>query len=116
MEIKVKRVYEAPEKSDGFRVLVDRLWPRGLSKEKAALGLWFKEIAPSSELRKTFHQNGDFAAFVKLYHEELKNNQNIVDDFIREIKKEPVVSFLYASHDSEHNQAKVLREFILKTI
>ena len=76
MDVQVKRVYEAPEESDGFRILTDRLWPRGISKEKAALGIWDKSIAPSTELRKWFgHDPEKFEKFKKIYAEELYDYQ-----------------------------------------
>ena len=78
MDVQVKRVYEAPEESDGFRILTDRLWPRGISKEKAALGIWDKSIAPSTELRKWFgHDPEKFEKFKKRYAEELSAHKKI---------------------------------------
>ena len=79
MGIKIKRVYEKPDKTDGFRILVDRLWPRGLTKEKAAADLWLKEIAPSTELRKWFnHEPEKWKEFIKKYQLELKENKEPV--------------------------------------
>ena len=79
MELKIKRVYEKPEKEDGKRILVDRLWPRGLTKEKASIDLWLKDIAPSTELRKWFgHDPDKWKEFRKRYHQELKKNKEQV--------------------------------------
>ena len=88
MDVQVKRVYEAPEESDGFRILTDRLWPRGISKEKAALGIWDKSIAPSTELRKWFgHDPEKFEKFKKRYAEELSGNPD-TEKFISLIREE----------------------------
>ena len=115
MDVQVKRVYEAPEESDGFRILTDRLWPRGISKEKAALGIWDKSIAPSTELRKWFgHDPEKFEKFKKRYAEELSGNPD-TEKFIslirEELHKRPV-TLLYGAKDEIHNQAVVLKEFL----
>mgnify|MGYP003701505287 FL=1 len=94
MEIKLKRVYEPPQAEDGFRILVDRLWPRGLSKENASLDQWDKEMSPSAELRQHFHQNGDWPDFKKKYSAELSANKNW-PNFLAIIKEQPVVTLLY---------------------
>lgn len=111
MKIQLKRVYEKPEAKDGFRILVDRLWPRGLTKEKAAVGLWLKDIAPSTELRKWFgHDPAKWKEFQKKYLKELKENKEAVDTLKEHLKKE-TVTLLYAAKDEVHNEAEVLKEY-----
>ena len=113
MSIKIKRVYEKPEKTDGFRILVDRLWPRGLTKEKTAADLWLKEIAPSTELRKWFgHDPDKWPEFKKKYLEELKENKEPVSILKGYVKKETAVTLLYGAKDEVHNEALVIKEFI----
>lgn len=112
MNIKIKRVYEKPEPADGFRILVDRLWPRGLTKEKAAADLWLKDIAPSTELRKWFHHDPEkWKEFQKKYRQELKENPQAVSILKEHLKKGPL-TLLYGAKDREHNEAEVLKEFI----
>ncbi|HVW95948.1 MAG TPA: DUF488 domain-containing protein [Mucilaginibacter sp.] len=112
MKISIKRVYEAPAKEDGTRVLVDRLWPRGLTKEKAAVDTWLKEIAPSTELRKWFaHEPAKWAAFKERYHHELKENNEQVLLLKEQLKKGPV-TLVYGAKDKEHNEALVLKEYV----
>src|SRR6476660_4811959 len=109
--IKLKRAYEPPAKSDGQRILVERLWPRGITKEKAKIDLWMKEIAPSPELRKWYaHDIEKWAEFKKRYLKELKQNK---DQLLRlqELIKEPV-TFIYAAKDEEHNSALVLKDLL----
>lgn len=104
----IKRIYEDPTQSDGYRVLVDRLWPRGISKETARLDEWNKEIAPSTELRKWFdHRSERFAEFAVRYKEELKTQQ---DDLVRlrELASKKTITLVYAAKDSKHNHAAVL--------
>ena len=106
--MKIKRVYEKPEKEDGFRILVDRLWPRGLTKEKASIDLWLKEIAPSTELRKWFgHDPEKWEEFKKRYLLELKENEEPMDRLREQMKKENV-TLVYAARDETHNEAIVL--------
>jgi len=108
--LKIKRVYEPPQKEDGTRVLVDRLWPRGLSKEHAKVDLWLKEIAPTAELRRWFgHDPARWEEFRKRYTAELKKNPEPVRLLKETIKKGPV-TLVYGAKDEEHNQAVVLRE------
>ncbi|HET6534216.1 MAG TPA: DUF488 family protein [Actinoplanes sp.] len=109
MPVLVKRVYDEPAPGDGFRVLVDRLWPRGLTKERAALDGWLKDVAPSAGLRSWFHREGDFAAFADRYVTELAANPALAE--LRElVAGHPVVTLLYgAKADPEHNHAAVLR-------
>jgi len=111
MTIVIKRVYDPPEASDGFRVLVDRLWPRGLTKEKAALDLWAKDIAPSTELREEFnHRPEKFAEFKKHYRLELSKNPALAA-FRKELKR-PKVTLLFGAHDAKINHAAVLAEYL----
>jgi uncharacterized protein YeaO (DUF488 family) len=112
--IKLKRVYEEPEKYDGIRILVDRLWPRGMTKEKAALDLWLKDIAPSNELRKWFaHDPAKWGGFRERYREELSGNPEPVAILAGELKK-GTVTLLYGARDQQHNEAQVLKEWIQK--
>jgi len=112
--IKLKRAYEKPAKSDGFRILVERLWPRGVSKEKANIDLWMKEIAPSTELRKWYsHDVEKWPEFEKRYKQELKENRDPIAE-LKSIVREKDVTFIYAAHDEEHNSAVVLKEYIGK--
>lgn len=113
-KIVLKRIYEEPSSEDGWRVLVDRLWPHGLSKSKAAIDYWSKEIAPSTELRTWFsHDPAKWADFENRYLQELENNKEIENLFF-EIQKREKVTLLYAAKDIEHNNALVLAEFLQK--
>jgi len=112
MKIKIKRVYEKPSKEDGTRILVDRLWPRGLTKQKAAINVWRKEIAPTTELRKWFaHDPKKWIEFRKKYLEELKENKEQVS-IIKEHLKQGPVTLVYAARNEEYNEAQVLEELI----
>jgi uncharacterized protein YeaO (DUF488 family) len=109
--IAIKRVYDPPAAGDGFRVLVDRLWPRGMTKEAAALDLWAKDLAPSPDLRKEFnHQPERFAAFTHHYLGELARNP-AVTAFRSELKRSKV-TLLYGAHDRANNHAVVLADFL----
>ncbi len=111
-KIFIKRVYEKAETSDGYRVLVDRLWPRGVSKEKAKLDEWTKAVAPSTELRKWFdHDPKKFKEFVKKYKVELKKNKE-VEEIFKNWKKKKVVTLLYGAKDEAHNEAIVLKDLL----
>ncbi|HKP08871.1 MAG TPA: DUF488 family protein [Microbacterium sp.] len=112
MQIRLKRVYDDPAEDDGFRVLVDRLWPRGLSKERAALDLWAKEVAPSTELRKAFHHDDmSWPDFETAYRAELDGPASTAVASLREeLSPHPVVTLLHAVHDDTHNHALILRE------
>lgn len=113
--IKLKRVYESYEKKDGYRVLVDRLWPRGVSKEKAHLNLWLKEIAPSTELRKWFnHDPKRWSDFKKKYKVEIKKNKETFTILKQIKKKHASVTILYGAKDEVHNEAIVLEELLSK--
>jgi len=127
--IKIKRVYEEPLEGDGIRILIDRLWPRGINKEKARIDFWFKDIAPSNELRKTYHaESVDFNEFKKRYLRELseyRRNLNAaslsgqdnplaqISGFVKAGKN---VTLLYGLKDEINNNAAVLKEFILKSL
>jgi uncharacterized protein YeaO (DUF488 family) len=114
MSLNIKRVYATPEKEDGFRVLVDRLWPRGMTKEKAKVDLWLKDIAPSTELRKWFgHEPEKWEAFTRKYIAELEENKGPVQLLKAQMKKGPV-TLLYAAKDESHNEALVLKKAINK--
>jgi uncharacterized protein YeaO (DUF488 family) len=111
--LRLKRVYEAADPDDGFRVLVDRLWPRGLTKEKAHIDLWLKEVAPSDELRKWFgHEPDKWPAFRERYFRELESRSEELGQLRDLIAKGPV-TLVYAAKDTEHNQAVALRDFVL---
>jgi uncharacterized protein YeaO (DUF488 family) len=109
---KLKRVYEAPSPEDGFRVLVERLWPRGVSKERAALDLWLKDVAPSPDLRKWFsHDPARWEEFQARYAAELKDAGEAVR-LLNQKGREGTVTLVYASHDEEHNGALVLKRYL----
>lgn len=110
--ISIKRIYEVPQSEDGFRVLVDRIWPRGMTKEKAALDLWAKDIAPSSALRKWFnHDIFKWSEFENRYRGELVNNEAAILELMQKAARRHV-TLLYGARDEQHNQAVVLRDFI----
>ena len=112
MNIKLKRIYEPVEKEDGFRILVDRLWPRGITKEKASIDLWLKNIAPSTELRKWFdHDPKKWKEFQKKYKKELHENEQAVSELKQHLKSENV-TLLFAARDEIHNQAQVIKEVL----
>ncbi|MBS1736656.1 MAG: DUF488 domain-containing protein [Bacteroidetes bacterium] len=112
MKIKIKRVYETPEKEDGERILVDRLWPRGLTKQKAAVDIWLKEIGPSTQLRKWFaHDAAKWIGFQQKYIKELSSNINEVSILKAHIKNGPV-TLVYGARDQEHNEALVLKKWL----
>ena len=112
MNIKIKRVYEQPHTEDGMRILVDRLWPRGLTKEKASVDLWLKAIAPSTELRKWFgHDPNKWEEFEKRYLRELSANDEAVA-LLRQTVKQGAATLVYGASDPGHNEAVVLRDFL----
>ena len=112
MKLAIKRVYEDPDKDDGIRILIDRLWPRGLSKEKAHVDLWLKEIAPSTELRKWFaHDPAKWTEFKTRYRAELKHNSEQLAVLKQAIAKGPV-TLLYGAKDEQRNDAIVLQELL----
>jgi len=111
--IKIKRVYDAPATDDGFRVLVDRLWPRGLSKEDAAIDLWLKDVGPTTTLRKWFgHDPVKWNAFKQKYKNELRDAQTLVHQLQTLESEQGTITLLYGAKSEEHNQAVVLREFM----
>lgn len=110
--IRLKRAYDAPQKSDGFRILVDRLWPRGVSKERLAADAWAKDLAPSTELRKWFgHDPEKWAEFSKRYREELRRTHasKRVRELLDAAKRSKTITLLYGAKDEQHNEAVVLR-------
>jgi len=110
--IQLKRVYEKPSKNDGWRVLVDRLWPRGLSKERAAVDLWLKDVAPSTELRKWFgHDPAKWKGFQSRYRKELKEKRDALK-LLKEKSHNRTVTLLYGARDKEHNEALVLKSLL----
>lgn len=112
INVLLKRVYDPPSESDGVRILVDRVWPRGLTKEKAKVDLWLKNIAPSSALRKWFaHDITKWPTFVEKYKAELKQNNDVVNTLV-EIASKQKCTLLFGAKDVEHNQAVVLFQFL----
>ncbi len=114
MDIKIKRVYENASKNDGERILVDRIWPRGVSKEKAKLDEWMKEIAPSTALRKWFgHDENKFDSFSKKYMAELGEKPELVEKLLKIAHKKPL-TLVYSAKNEKYNQAVVLKKFLEK--
>ena len=112
--IKLKRVYEKPAKDDGERILVERLWPRGLTKQKAKVDLWLKDIAPSADLRKWFgHDAEKWDEFRRRYQEELADKNELVK-LLRRKASQGVITLVYAARDEEHNSALVLKQALRK--
>lgn len=110
--VKIKRVYELPSPADGRRILVDRLWPRGLSRERAGIHEWAKEVAPSDRLRRWFgHDPKKWAEFEKRYQEELLQHGTLLEELARRARRQ-TVTLLYGARDSEHNNAVVLKELL----
>jgi uncharacterized protein YeaO (DUF488 family) len=113
--LRIKRIYDAPTRSDGFRLLVDRLWPRGVSKKRAKLDDWMPELAPSTELRKWFgHDPERWNDFRRRYRAELARKPSLIKS-IRDRLLDGRVTLLYAARDTTHNQAHVLKQFIEAT-
>jgi uncharacterized protein YeaO (DUF488 family) len=114
MTIKIKRAYEAKEKSDGFCILVDRLWPRGIKKEDLHADVWLKEIAPSNALRKWFNHDAEkWKEFKTKYTAEIKYSE-VLEELSAIIKKHKVITLLYSAKDEQHNQAVALKEYLDK--
>jgi uncharacterized protein YeaO (DUF488 family) len=110
--VRLKRAYEEPSKDDGTRVLVERLWPRGVSKDRAAIDFWLKEVAPSTELRKWYdHDLDKWEEFRRRYRAELDAKREVLEDLKRRLKEGPV-TFVFAAKDEEHNSALVLKEYL----
>lgn len=112
MMIQIKRAYDTPNAEDGYRILVDRIWPRGVSKDELKADLWLKEVAPSNELRKWFnHDPAKWQEFKKRYRQELANNPAF--DQLKQIaKKEKTITLLFGATDTTHNQAAALKTFL----
>jgi uncharacterized protein YeaO (DUF488 family) len=112
MSISLKRAYEAPSRSDGFRILVERLWPRGLSKQDAKIDLWPKGAAPSTELRRWFnHEPDKWAEFKRRYFKELGTRQESLEPILEHVRAGPV-TFVFASRESRFNNAVALKEYV----
>lgn len=112
-EVRIKRAYEPPSPRDGTRILVDRLWPRGVKKTDAGISQWMKDIAPSSELRKWFgHEPARWEEFRRRYKAELTGKRELVGE-LRNLAKSGPLTLVYSAHDEAHNQAVVLREMLL---
>ena len=110
--IKIKRIYEEPAAGDGFRILVDRLWPRGLSKSRAKVDLWVKHLAPSNELRKWYgHDPQKWTEFKKRYLQEMPKKDEGLDLIVTKAK-EGTVTFLFSSKEEKLNNAQALKEFV----
>ncbi|MBZ5526188.1 MAG: DUF488 family protein [Acidobacteriia bacterium] len=114
MTVAIKRAYEKPVPSDGQRVLVDRLWPRGIRKDQARLHHWLKNLAPSNELRKWFHASGNWLVFKKRYFHELSAAEAAADleTLFALIEKHPRVTLIYSSSNETHNNAVALKELL----
>ena len=111
--IKIKRVYEKSEAKDGWRVLVDRLWPRGMKKEAARVDLWMKDIAPSDALRKSFHHEAmKWPDFEIKYKAELKMKKDLLEELKKMEKEHGTLTLLFGARDEKHNQAAVLVEML----
>lgn len=116
IEIHIKRAYQPADKTDGYRILVDRIWPRGVKKAEAEVSEWIKEAAPSTELRKWFnHDPEKWKDFQKKYLDELKNNA-AADELLDLVRKHKKVTLVYSAKDEEHNQAVVLKHYLEKKL
>jgi uncharacterized protein YeaO (DUF488 family) len=114
MTVRLKRAYEQPKPSDGYRVLVDRLWPRGVSKERAQLDEWARELGPSTELRRWFgHDPVRFAEFRRRYRAELTAHEEKLTE-LQQRARSGVLTLVYSARDTEHNDAVVLAELLRK--
>lgn len=112
MEIFTKRIYDTADENDGFRVLADRLWPRGITKEAAQLNRWAKEIAPSNDLRKWYHGNFElFEEFQSRYLHELRENADF-ENFLNDVRDHETITLLTSSTNTVHNHLTVLKDFI----
>jgi uncharacterized protein YeaO (DUF488 family) len=110
--IKLKRAYEKPAPEDGERILVERLWPRGLTKQKAKIDLWLKDVAPSQELRKWFgHDPAKWREFRRCYWADLRHKGDLIE-LLRSKSESETITLVYAARDEEHNGALVLKEFL----
>jgi uncharacterized protein YeaO (DUF488 family) len=114
MDVRLKRAYDDPAATDGYRVLIDRLWPRGISRERAKLDEWEKELAPSAELRQWFgHDPARFEEFRRRYIDELRHQRALLST-LRRRARDGTVTLVYSAHDEEHNDAVVLSEVLLR--
>lgn len=112
--VKIKRVYDPPAHDDGVRVLIDRIWPRGLSKEHAAVGQWLKDAAPSTALRQWFgHDPARFEEFRRRYREELAERPEVMAE-LRRLARTGTLTLVFAARDTEHSNAAVLRELLAR--
>ena len=112
MTFKIKRAYEAPDETDGFRVLVDRLWPRGLTKEKLRIDAWLKDVAPSTELRKWIHSDmSRWSEFRRRYIKELASQPEAVAE-LRKRARAAQVTLVFAARDPENNHAAILKDYL----
>jgi uncharacterized protein YeaO (DUF488 family) len=112
-KIKIKRVYEKPAAADGTRILVDRLWPRGLKKEAAAIDFWAKDLAPSTELRKWFgHDPERWREFKRRYNAELRHQTELLGE-LRTLARRGSVTLIYAARDQDHNEAVIIRDVLV---
>lgn len=112
MEIRTKRIYEPPAEDDGFRVLVDRVWPRGKKKNEVKIDRWLKSVAPSNELRKWFNHDPDkWKEFKKAYFAELRQQKDVLRDLLEQAGDGPV-TLVYSARDEHHNNAVALREYL----
>ena len=115
-EIELKRAYDAASEADGFRILVERLWPRGVSKQDARIDLWAKEVAPSTELRKWFgHDPDKWEEFRRRYTAELEARPGALDPLLEQVRAGKV-TFVYGSRETRFNNAAALREFVLQAL
>lgn len=115
MKLHIKRAYEPASPKDGRRFLVDRLWPRGVKKETLALTAWLKDVAPSDNLRRWFgHDPERWTEFRRRYRAEIESNQAALQPLLEALKRGPV-TLVYSAHDEAHNQAVLLREYLLET-
>ena len=114
--IAIKRIYDAPERTDGYRVLIDRLWPRGISRKRAALDAWLTELAPSTALRTWFHHDPKrWREFARRYRAELRTQRSLLQT-LRERARRERITLLYAARDARLNQATVLRELLQRRV
>ncbi len=113
MTVRLKRVYESLDPGDGYRVLVERLWPRGMSKERARVDLWLKEAGASPALRTWYgHDPERWEEFRRKYFEEMRMQPEVIKELREVIRTHDTVTFLFAAHDTEHNNALALKEFL----
>jgi uncharacterized protein YeaO (DUF488 family) len=111
--IRTKRIYEAPDGEDGFRVLVERLWPRGMRKERAEIDLWMRDAGASPALRKWFgHDPAKWEEFEDKYFHELSGNHEVIDQLTALAREHPVITLLFAAKDEEHNNAVALKQYL----